>query len=182
MNPQGFSVHGILQARILEWVAIPFSRGIFQTQGLNPGLPHCRQILYQLSHKGSPDAITNILLKTITARLRRVPEISWLLRGTAWMWNHCKPVSVLISMKPVSLKTLLFYGLRLYGATLNRSWMYFFQFLISIGLPDINTQHISKKKNLSCDLPEFSWNGTVAWFLEIFTGSPLPGRSNFSLL
>ena len=26
---------------------------IFPTQGLNPGLPHCRQILYQLSHKGS---------------------------------------------------------------------------------------------------------------------------------
>ena len=29
-------------------------QGIFQTQGLNPGLPHGRQILYQLSHKGSP--------------------------------------------------------------------------------------------------------------------------------
>ena len=29
-------------------------QGIFPTQGLNPGLLHCRQILYQLSHKGSP--------------------------------------------------------------------------------------------------------------------------------
>jgi len=28
-------------------------QGIFPTQGLNPGLPHCRRILYQLSHKGS---------------------------------------------------------------------------------------------------------------------------------
>ena len=27
---------------------------IFPTQGSNPGPPHCRQILYQLSHKGSP--------------------------------------------------------------------------------------------------------------------------------
>ena len=27
---------------------------IFPTQGLNPGLPHCRQILCHLSHKGSP--------------------------------------------------------------------------------------------------------------------------------
>ena len=26
-SPPGSSVHGILQARILEWVAIPFSRG-----------------------------------------------------------------------------------------------------------------------------------------------------------
>ena len=29
-------------------------QGIFPTQGSNTGLPHCRQILYQLSHKGSP--------------------------------------------------------------------------------------------------------------------------------
>ena len=28
--------------------------GIFPTQGSNPGLSHCRLILYQLSHKGSP--------------------------------------------------------------------------------------------------------------------------------
>ena len=29
-------------------------QGIFPTQGLNPGLPHCRRILYHLSHQGSP--------------------------------------------------------------------------------------------------------------------------------
>ena len=29
-------------------------QGIFPTQGWNPGLPHCRWILYQLSQKGSP--------------------------------------------------------------------------------------------------------------------------------
>ena len=29
-------------------------QGIFPTQRSNPGLPHCRWILYQLSHKGSP--------------------------------------------------------------------------------------------------------------------------------
>ena len=29
-------------------------QGIFPTQRSNPGLPHCRRILYQLSHKGSP--------------------------------------------------------------------------------------------------------------------------------
>ena len=29
-------------------------QGIFPTQGSNPGLLHCRRILYQLSHKGSP--------------------------------------------------------------------------------------------------------------------------------
>ena len=49
----GFSVHGDFQARVLEWVAISFLQGIFLTQGSNPGLPHCRHILYQLSHKAS---------------------------------------------------------------------------------------------------------------------------------
>ena len=29
-------------------------QGIFPTQELNPGLPYCRQILYQLSHQGNP--------------------------------------------------------------------------------------------------------------------------------
>ena len=54
-DPMDYSLSmGILQARILDWVAMPSSRGIFPTQGSNPGLPHCRQILYHLSHQGSP--------------------------------------------------------------------------------------------------------------------------------
>ena len=48
-RPPGASVRGILQARILEQVAIPFSRGIFLIQGLSLGLLHCRQILYCVS-------------------------------------------------------------------------------------------------------------------------------------
>ena len=34
-----------------------FLQGIFPTQGLNPGLPNCRQIIYQLSHKGRPKSM-----------------------------------------------------------------------------------------------------------------------------
>ena len=91
-DPMDCTVLGILQARILERVAFPFSRDlpnpeieprsptlradylpaepqgkpkntgvgslsllqeIFPTQGLNPGLLHCRQILYQLSYQES---------------------------------------------------------------------------------------------------------------------------------
>ena len=91
-----YTVHGNLQARILEWAAVPFSKGssqprdrtqvshiapasqadslpaepqgkpkntgvgslsllhgIFPTQESNPGLPHCRRILNQLSYQGS---------------------------------------------------------------------------------------------------------------------------------
>ena len=54
-NPLNYTVHGILQARIRQWVAFSFSRGSAQprdqTQVSDVGV---RQILYQLSHKGSP--------------------------------------------------------------------------------------------------------------------------------
>ena len=144
-SPPGSSVHGILQARLLEWVVIPSSsgssrprdgkpnllsllhwqvgslplaspgkpnnalesesgsvvsdalqphglysswdspgqntgvgrcsllQGIFPNQGLNPGLPHCRQILYQLSYQGSPKIV--------------LWHLSSLTRG--WTWAPC---------------------------------------------------------------------------------------------
>ena len=59
-SPPGYSVHGILQARKLEWAAMLSSRGAFPTQGSNLHLPHCRQILYPLSHLGSPKPIYRV--------------------------------------------------------------------------------------------------------------------------
>ena len=52
-DPTDYTVHGILQARILEWVAIPFPSGSTQPQGSNSCLLHQRQILYCLSHQGN---------------------------------------------------------------------------------------------------------------------------------
>ena len=49
-DPMDYTVHGILHTGIGNLFLL---QGTFPTQGLNPGLPHCRQILYQLSHKGS---------------------------------------------------------------------------------------------------------------------------------
>ena len=53
-SPPGFSVHGILQARILEWFAILFSRG--SSQHRDQTLVSCIawQVLYRLSPQGSP--------------------------------------------------------------------------------------------------------------------------------
>ena len=57
-DPMDCIVHGILQARILEYFpgegSCSILQGIFPTLGSNPGLPHCRQILYQLNHQGRP--------------------------------------------------------------------------------------------------------------------------------
>ena len=40
--------------------SISLPQGIFPTQGSSPGLLHCRQILYQLSHKGSPRILKRV--------------------------------------------------------------------------------------------------------------------------
>ena len=53
-NLPGSSVRAIFQARMLEWVAIYFCRGIFLTQGSNPRLLHllhCSWILYRWATK-----------------------------------------------------------------------------------------------------------------------------------
>ena len=52
-SPAGSSVHGVLQARTLQWVAYPFSRGSSQPRNQTRVSCICRQILYQLSYKGS---------------------------------------------------------------------------------------------------------------------------------
>ena len=49
-NPVGYTVHGILQVRMLVWVAFPLSSGSSQSRDLL----HCRWIFYQLSYQGSP--------------------------------------------------------------------------------------------------------------------------------
>ena len=54
-SPPGSSVHGIFLAKMLEWVAICFSRRTLLTQGSNLDLLHCRQILYCQSPKEAPD-------------------------------------------------------------------------------------------------------------------------------
>ena len=75
----GSSVHGFLQARILEWVAISFSKRS-PTQGMNLGLLHCRQILYRLTHQGSPFQFT--------------PLPNWAKDESLWTKSSCPALSL----------------------------------------------------------------------------------------
>ena len=54
-SPPGSSVHGDSSGKKTGIGSHALLQRIFPTQGLNPGLPQCRQILYHLSHQGSPD-------------------------------------------------------------------------------------------------------------------------------
>ena len=50
----GSSVHGDTPRKNTGVSFHAFLQGIFPTQGSNPSLPHCKRILYHLSHQGSP--------------------------------------------------------------------------------------------------------------------------------
>ena len=63
--------------KILEWVAMPSSRGIFPTQGSNPSLLYCRQILYHLSHPGSPN-LHKPLTNWQKSRIGQWQDFCWL--------------------------------------------------------------------------------------------------------
>ena len=52
-NPTGFSVYGDSPGKNTGMGCHAPLQGIFSTQGLNPGLLHCKWILYHLSHQGS---------------------------------------------------------------------------------------------------------------------------------
>ena len=54
-SPPGSSVHGDSPGKNTGVGCHALLQGIFPTQGSNPGLPHCRQILYHLSQQGSPN-------------------------------------------------------------------------------------------------------------------------------
>ena len=54
----GSSVHGILQARILEWVAIPCP-GDLPNLGMEPGIPALQTNFHHLNHQGNP--ITSLI-------------------------------------------------------------------------------------------------------------------------
>ena len=53
-SPPGSSVHGDSPSRNTGVGYHFLLQGIFPIHGWNPGLPHCRQILYHLSHQGRP--------------------------------------------------------------------------------------------------------------------------------
>ena len=75
-------------------------QGIFPTQGSNPGLPHCRQILYQLSHRGSPRILEWVAYSfssgssqprnwTRVSCIAGVFFTNWVLREALWQVPIC---------------------------------------------------------------------------------------------
>ena len=93
----GSSVHGILQARILEWIAISYSRGSFQPRDwTHVSSISCtgRQIHYQLCHLGSPTYWCFAIWKNISSYPSCFLSQIWVIyKSSISIWqkvNNCK--------------------------------------------------------------------------------------------
>ena len=89
------SVHGILQARTLEWVAVPFSRGSSQPRDRTQisrvagGFFTAERILYQLSYEGSPLSLFDCSFRHLCplflfCALVTIRSGTWPLTGETW--------------------------------------------------------------------------------------------------
>ena len=65
-DPMGYTVHGILQARILEWVAIPFSRGL-SDPGMEPRSPTLQADSSPSEPPGKPLIVVHSLLISVAS-------------------------------------------------------------------------------------------------------------------
>ena len=86
----GSSIHGLFQARILEWVVISFP-GIHPNPRIEPSLPHCRKTLYHLSHQRNI-LLCNLVLDFLTkVFLKSYMEISHLhlIRNFFGFYYYC---------------------------------------------------------------------------------------------
>ena len=80
---------GILQARILEWVAIPSFKGwIFPTKGQNWSLLHDRRIIYHLSHQGTPPCWSTFQVTTQLKKKKKFTHLS----PVKWRVIYCTSV------------------------------------------------------------------------------------------
>ena len=94
-SPSGSSVHGDSPGEKIGVGCHALLQGIFPTQGLNPGFPHCRRILYCLCHQRSP----------------RILE--WIAypfsRGCSWPRNEPGPPALQADSLPPELPGKQFY-------------------------------------------------------------------------
>ena len=87
----GSSAHGIFQARILEWVAISFSRGSSQPRDWTQVSRIVSRCFYRLSHQGSPSLLLH------------------LCKWSCTNWNETSGVSVYVHNQEQSFKIICSY-------------------------------------------------------------------------
>ena len=147
-SPPGPSVHGISQARILEWVAISFSKGSSQPRDQTCLLPHCSRILYHWTTK--EDALCCLL--------NRCPGAG---KGAEWKGSKEKQY-LLVHPNPLSLATLFNNNFPLiqWSPAYSFSYSLMTSFLTILLIYLAVSGLICGLKNLGCVRGNLSWQCT----------------------
>ena len=174
------SILGILQARILEWVAVPSSRGSSQPEDQTP--PGCKRLLYLLRwYAGSlPLVPPRVMLPKahLTSHSRisgyRWGTTTWWLSGSTRSFLYNSPVHSfhLFLISSASVRSLPFLTFRIpilawnvplvSPITFNRSLIFPIQLFSFISL------HCSLKKAFLCLLANL-WNSAFSWVYPSFS-------------
>ena len=101
----GSSVHGDSPGKNTGVGSHSLLQGVFMTQRLNTGLPHCRQILYQLSYQGSPSGKEPACQCRKHKRCRFSPWVGKIPWRRAW-----QPTPVFLPGDSHGQRSLVVYG------------------------------------------------------------------------
>ena len=114
-SPPGFSVHENSPGKNTGVGCHALLQGIFPTQGMNPGLLHCRRILYCLNHQGS----------TCLCLLQGI----FLIQELNWGFLHCRQVLYQLSYQGNPKRDLDKYNNQkaVYGSYMDSSFFFFFR-------------------------------------------------------
>ena len=87
--PKDYTAHGILQARRLEWVAFPFSRGSSKPRDSTQVSYMAGGFFYQLSHKGRPRMLEWVAypFSRGSSWPRNQTGVSWIAGGFSTNWT-----------------------------------------------------------------------------------------------
>ena len=102
-SPPGFSVHGILQARILQWVAISFSRGSSRPRDRTQ-VSHIAGRRFNLwASREAPYLICEVINNCSTFLM----ECLWGLKESVYVKNPCRVLVLVFSMEQIFLQFFL---------------------------------------------------------------------------
>ena len=89
LRPHGLYIPWNYQGQNTGMGSSSLLQGVFLTQGSNPCLPHCQEILYQLSHQGSP-RITGVGRLSLLQWIFLNQELNWGLLHCRWIFYQLR--------------------------------------------------------------------------------------------
>ena len=147
---------------------------IFPTQGSNPGLPHCRQTLYRLSHQGSPNLSVQSLscVRLFVTPWTTARQASLCITNSRSLLKLMTIESVMLSnhlilCRPLLLLPSIFPSIKVFSneSVLRIRWPKYWSFSFSISPSSVYSGLISFRMDW---LDLLAVPGTLKSFLQVF--------------